>query len=348
MEGNWRWILVTAFAPIVWGSTYVVTHLYLPEGSPLWGSTLRALPAGLLLLLVARRLPRGSWWWRSAVLGVLNVGAFFVLLYIAAQALPSGVASSIMAASPVAMTLIAWALVSERPTLRALVGAAMGIAGVALIVTMATAGVNPWGVAASVTAMVMSSFGFVLAKRWRSDAPVIATTAWQITAAGVMLLVVALLAEGAPPTLDAPAALGFVYVSFVATGAAYIAWFSGLKRLRAGTVGIIGLLNPVSGVALGAVLAGERLTPAQIAGIVLVLGGIAVATLLPHRRPRVAQRSALAPSPTTAAPSPTTAQHPRTIDPSAFGLVRGVRGSRPPGSAVVGEGVPSSARASRP
>lgn len=275
---------MTAFAPIVWGSTYVVTHLYLPADSPLWGSALRALPAGLVLLLVARRLPHGDQWWRSAVLGVLNVGAFFVLLYVAAQTLPSGVASSIMAASPVAMMLIAWALLSERPTARALVGALMGIAGVALIVTMAATTINPWGVAASATAMLMSSFGFVLTKRWKIDAPVIATTAWQLTAAGLLLLVVAAVVEGPPPALDATAAVAFAYVSLVATALAYIAWFAGLKRLRAGTVGIVGLLNPVSGVTLGALVSGERLTLPQLAGIALVVIGIAVATVVGSRR----------------------------------------------------------------
>ena len=275
---------MTAFAPIVWGSTYVVTHTYLPVDSPLWGSVLRALPAGLVLLLVARQLPRGDQWWRSAVLGTLNVGAFFVLLYIAAQTLPSGVASSIMAASPVAMMLIAWALLSERPAARALLGAGMGIAGVALIVTMATTALNPWGVAASATAMLMSSLGFVLTKKWKIDAPLMATTAWQLTSAGVVLLVVAVAIEGAPPALDAPAVAGFAYVSLIATALAYLAWFAGLARLRAGTVGIIGLLNPVSGVTLGAVVSGERLAPAQLAGIALVIAGIVVATVIGNRR----------------------------------------------------------------
>ncbi|PWD50165.1 EamA family transporter [Serinibacter arcticus] len=287
-------MLVTAFAPVVWGSTYVVTHAYLPADSPLWGATLRALPAGLVLLLIARRLPRGHWWWRSILLGVLNIGAFFVLLYIAAQTLPSGVASSIMAAAPVVMMLMAWALVSERPTVRALVGAATGILGVTLIVSMAATAVDPWGVAASVTAMVMSSFGFVLTKRWRSDAPLVASTAWQVSSAGLLLLVVALAVEGAPPALDGAAVAGFAYVSLAATALAFVAWFAGLARLRAGTVGIIGLLNPVSGVALGALVAGERLTGAQLVGIAAVVAGIAVATV-GGRRPVAEAASTVAP-----------------------------------------------------
>ena len=76
---------ITAVAPVAWGANYVVTRQLLPMDVPLWGSALRALPAGLVLLAVARALPRGVWWWRSAVLGTLNVGAFFLLVYVAAS-----------------------------------------------------------------------------------------------------------------------------------------------------------------------------------------------------------------------------------------------------------------------
>jgi len=52
-----------------------------------------------LLLTLTRRLPRGSWWWRAAVLGLLNFGAFFPLLFFAAYRLPGGVAATEVAAA---------------------------------------------------------------------------------------------------------------------------------------------------------------------------------------------------------------------------------------------------------
>lgn len=85
--------MTTALAPALWGTTYLTTTSFLPEDRPLLAATLRALPAGLLLLLLCRRLPRGGWWWKSWVLGVLNIGAFFALLFIAAYRLPGGVAA---------------------------------------------------------------------------------------------------------------------------------------------------------------------------------------------------------------------------------------------------------------
>lgn len=273
-----RWLLVAAIAPVVWGSTYLVQGSALPDDGALWGAALRSLPAAVVLMLFVRRLPRGDWWWKSLVLGTLNVGAFFVLLYVAAQTLPSSVASSIMAASPVAMMLVAWGMISERPTARALLGAGLGIAGVALIVSTGTATIHWGGVAASLTAMVMSSVGFVLAKRWSGQVPVLDSTAWQLSWAGLGLVAVAALVEGPVPDYTPAGWVALAYVALIATALAYVAWYAALAHLRAGTIGIVGLLNPVSGVLLGVLVAHESLSWLQGIGIVAVLAGIVVAS----------------------------------------------------------------------
>ena len=274
MEANVRWTLVTAIAPVAWGTNYFVTHEYLPAGDPLYGAAIRALPAGLLLLAVRRELPHGSWWWRSAVLGLLNTGVFFALVYVAAQLLPTSLASTVMAASPVVMMLIAWGLVAERPQARHLAGAGIGTGGVALMLLTGEASAAPLGVAASVAAMLLSSLGYVLAKRWGGEVDVLASTSWQLTAGGLLLLPFAVVVEGAPPRLDGPALLGFGYVSVVATALAFAAWFAGLRHLPAGTVGLVGLLNPVTGVLLGTLAADEVLTGRQLCGLVLVLAAV--------------------------------------------------------------------------
>ena len=54
-------VALTALTPIVWGSTYAVTTEFLPPDRPLLTALLRALPAGLVLLLLTRVLPRGPW-----------------------------------------------------------------------------------------------------------------------------------------------------------------------------------------------------------------------------------------------------------------------------------------------
>lgn len=297
VEDNRRWLPVAALAPVLWGATYYVTRHALPADSPLWGGVLRALPAGLLLLVLARRLPSGSWWWRSAVLGTLTTGAFFALVYLAAQLLPTSIASTVMAVGPVAMMLAAWVLLGRHPRTRAVVGGVLGVVGVAVMLLGggAGAGVDGRGVLASVAAMLLSSVGYVLASRWQGEVDVLPLTAWQLVAGALVLLPVAVVVEGAPPALDRTALLGFAYVSLVATALANVAWFAALRHLGPATTGLVGLLNPVTGVLLGTVVAAETLSGRQVAGIAVVLGAMVLGAWV-RRRP-VADRAAPVPEP---------------------------------------------------
>ncbi|MER8105958.1 EamA family transporter [Kitasatospora sp. NPDC094016] len=298
MEANLRWVLLTAIAPLAWGANYYVTHAYLPADRPLWGATLRALPAGLVLLTLSRRRPRGPWWWRSALLALLNTAVFFVLLYLASQLLPTSTAATVMAASPLAMLLTAWALAGQRPHRAHLVGAVVGLGGVALTLLGAGGAVSGAGLAASVAAMLVSCVGYVLAARWREGADPLAATSWQLTAGGLMLLPLAAAVEGAPPAMDARTLPAFGYVALVATALAFALWFAGLRHLPAGTVGLLGLLNPLAGVLLGAGLAGEGLGVRQVCGLALVLAGVLLGR--PRGPARPAEASAAATSMTRA------------------------------------------------
>jgi probable blue pigment (indigoidine) exporter len=272
-----RWggtLALAALAPIAWGSGYYVTETFLPPDRPLFGAMVRALPFGLLLLAFRPRLPKGIWWWRALVLGTLNIGAFFVLIFIAAYRLPGGTAATLTATAPIVVMLVAWGLIGERPRVASLAGAAVGAAGVALLVLRADFAVDPIGVAASFGAVAMSSVGFVLVKRWRPPVDLLTFTAWQLVAGGLVLLPIALIVEGTPPTLSASAIGGFLYLGIAGTLVAYVVWFRGLRQLPAGAVSLVGLLNPVSGTIIGVVLAGETFGGSQALGLLLVLAGI--------------------------------------------------------------------------
>ncbi|WP_432803295.1 EamA family transporter [Escherichia coli] len=82
--------MFTAIAPAIWGSTYIVTTQYLPNFSPMTVAMLRALPAGLLLVMIVRQIPTGIWWMRIFILGALNISLFWSLLFISVYRLPGG------------------------------------------------------------------------------------------------------------------------------------------------------------------------------------------------------------------------------------------------------------------
>lgn len=280
---RYRWPVVAAVGPIAFGSTYWVTREFLPPDSPLWGSAIRALPAGLLLLLLVRRLPRGAWWWRATVLGTLNMGLFFCLVYLAAQLLPTSVAASVTSIAPLMIAGAAWLILRQRPTRRIVLSAIAGAVGVLLIVGTATGGLDALGIAVSFIAMALSSVGAVLTRRWDDGTPVLTITTWQLLIGGIELTLIAALIEGPPPAVTPTEFLAFAYLSIIATALGFLCWFSGFRHLPAGVVGVIGLLNPVTGVALGVFVAGETLSALQITGIAIVLGSILAVNLRPRR-----------------------------------------------------------------
>lgn len=274
MESTGKVLALAAIAPIAWGSGYYVTDAYLPPDRPLFGAAVRALPFGLLLLALRPAPLRGAWWWRTALLGALNFSAFFVLIFIAAYRLPSGVAATLTATSPLVVMLLAWAMVGERPRRASLIAGAVGIVGVGVLVLRGGIALDPLGVLASLAAVGCSSLGFILVKKWRPPVDLLTFTAWQLVFGGLLLVPIALAVEGAPPALDARAVGGFAYLGLVGTVVAYIVWFRGLQRAPAAAVSLVGLLNPVAGAVVGVVLAHESLTVMQVLGMALVLGGV--------------------------------------------------------------------------
>jgi probable blue pigment (indigoidine) exporter len=281
-------ILTTAMAPALWSTTYLTTTMFLPEGRPLLAATLRALPAGLLLLAVCRQLPRGAWWWKSWILGVLNIGAFFALLFIAAYRLPGGVAAIVGGVQPLVVALLASRLLRERVTARVLVAGVTGVFGVALITLQAQARLDVVGVLAALSGTLSMATGIVLSKKWGQPASPLTTTAWQLITGGLSLLVIMLAFEGLPSTALTPSNLGgYAYLSIVSTAFAYVMWFHGISKLPASTTAFLGLLSPVVAILLGSVVAGESFTPPQILGIFLVLGSVTAAIIAKSTKPPV-------------------------------------------------------------
>jgi len=271
-----KMVLPTAVAPMVWGSTYLVTTEFLPPGRPLLAAAVRALPAGLLLVVVSGRLPRGSWWWRAAVLGTLNIGVFFALLFVAAYRLPGGVAAVIGATQPLLVAGLAARLIGERLTRRRLLALVGGLAGVALLVLRAQARLDAVGVTAAVGGALAMATGVVLAKRWGRPAPLLAVTGWQLVAGGLLLAPLALAVEGPPPTVSAGNLAGFAYLSLVGTAVAYALWFRGIGALPVTDVTILGLLSPLVATLLGWMVLGQTLTAGQVLGSLIVLAALGI------------------------------------------------------------------------
>ncbi|MCO4180580.1 DMT family transporter [Proteus terrae] len=264
-------LLLTALAPIVWGSTYIVTTEMLPANVPMTLAALRALPAGILLLIIMRQLPQGIWWLRVIILGILNFSLFWWLLFISAYRLPGGVAATVGAVQPLIVLFLSRWLLQTRLSWLSISAALGGIFGVAILILTPNAALDPIGIIAGLGGAFSMATGTVLSRRWQPPVTPLTFTAWQLTAGGAVLLPFALLFEPALPSLTGINFLGLAYLTLIGGALTYIFWFRGLALLGPSSVASLGFLSPLSAVILGWALLEQQLTSLQILGMIMIL-----------------------------------------------------------------------------
>jgi len=267
-------LFLTALAPAIWGSTYVVTTLMLPPGYPLTVAMLRSLPAGILLMLWVRALPHGIWWLRVFILGALNFSVFWALLFVAAYRLPGGVAATLGAIQPLVVIALARLLLGAPVRGLSVVAALTGLAGVALLVLTPKAALDPVGVAAGLGSAASMALGTVLSRRWQPPVSALTFTSWQLTAGGILLVPAALLAEAPLPTFTLVNVMGLAWLGLIGAALTYVLWFRGVARLEPAAVSSLGFLSPLSATVLGWAILGQSLSPLQLAGMGVVVGSV--------------------------------------------------------------------------
>lgn len=265
---------LTALAPAVWGSTYYVTTEFLPDGYPVTLAVLRALPAGLLLLALVRRLPGREWLGRVLLLGGLNFAVFWTLLFVAAYRLPGGVAATLGSLQALCVIFLARGWLGTPIVGLSVVAALGGSTGVALLVLSPSSALDPIGLAAGLGCAVSMAAGTVLSRRWQPPVSPLTFTAWQLTAGGALLVPVAWWSEPPLPALDAANVGGLVYLGLLGAALTYYLWFRGVARIEPAAISLLGMMSPLTAVMLGWWLLDQRLTEGQLLGAAIVLGSV--------------------------------------------------------------------------
>jgi probable blue pigment (indigoidine) exporter len=274
MNRTLRDTLLTALAPCVWGSTYIVTTELLPADHPLTSAVIRVLPVGIIMLAMTRVLPVGHWWWRLMVLGMLNIGVFQALLFVAAYRLPGGVAATLGAVQPLVVVLLSWFMLNAPHSRLTWLAAISGLIGVGLLVLGPAAKLDVVGIVSALIGAVCMGLGTVLTKHWKSPYSISVLTAWQLVFGGIFLLPLALLFEEHLHSVTLNNVIGYAYLGLIGSGLTYALWFRGIQRLPTAAVSILGLLSPLVATLLGYFILQQSLTVVQFLGAVLVLGSV--------------------------------------------------------------------------
>ncbi|WP_230655634.1 EamA family transporter [Psychrobacter sp. I-STPA10] len=269
-------LLLTALAPILWGTTYIVTTQFLPPDRPLMAAVIRVLPAGLLLTVFFRQLPQGRQWWQMLLLAFLNISCFQAMLFISAYRLPGGIAAVVGSLIPLIIMILMWAIDHIIPSRLTIIATLTSIIGMAMLLVTPAATWDLLGLMAAFMGAVSMGLGMYLSKRWQPTVSSMVFTGWQLLFGGLLLLPVAMWRETLPSHLSSDNILGYAYLAFFGSLIAYALFFRGIATLTPVAVSVLGIFSPITATIIGWLWLQQRLSPIQLIGLLLALASVVV------------------------------------------------------------------------
>ncbi|HET6838634.1 MAG TPA: EamA family transporter [Bradyrhizobium sp.] len=286
-------IFLAVMVAVIWGLGFIGSRLALDEFSPALMTTLRFSIAALPCLFVRR--PKVPWSTLIAISFTLFLGQFLSQAYGIAHGVPVGLTSVIVQSQALFTIGFAAIVLGELPTRMQVAG--VGIAAIGLLMVCGTVGYD-FSVGAFAVLMISPvSFatGNLLLRR-AQGVPMFDLFAWLCLTAAVPLSALTLLGDGAGPTWHALSHMSLtglfsvLAIGGVSTCIAYWLWGRLLRDYPAAQVVPFALLVPFVGSAASSVVFNETFGPLRLAGMVTVVGGIAVMVL--SRRPQALPRIA--------------------------------------------------------
>lgn len=287
-------IVLFGIVVLAWGLIWPVTKVLVASVPPLWTTAIRcwiALVALIAILGATRSLivPTLADAPIVASIALLHMVAFSVLMAAGLARVPASKAIVLGYTTPLWVAIAAPFFLHERMTRGRVLGAALGLAGLAVLL-------NPlaldWtdaraleGYAYIAAAALLWASSIVYARKHRWIATPLQLLPWQVGLAGLVLTPLALVFEGVPTVTWTPTLVSlFVFGGLVGTALAYWAMSMVNRSLPALTTSLGITATPIVGITAGALFLGERIDLSLVIAAALIVGGIACDTLLDRVR----------------------------------------------------------------
>ncbi|SAK70074.1 permease [Caballeronia hypogeia] len=272
-------LLIATVVIFAWGVNFVVIKLGLHGVPPMLLGALRFALAALPAFFVKR--PQVPLRWLFAYGLTISLGQFALLFYGMYVGMPAGLASLVLQAQAFFTLIFAAMFLGERIRPANISGLLIAACGLALIGMRGGQAMTVTGFLFTLAASAMWALGNVVTKAM-GKVDLLSLVVWGSLIPPLPFFALSLVFEG-PARIEASLAniplvsvFAILYLSFVATLVGYSLWGKLLARYPAGSVAPFSLLVPVIGLVSAAVVLGEEMNAAQVAGAALVMAGLVV------------------------------------------------------------------------
>ncbi len=277
---DFRALLMGLAFAFMWSSAFTSARMIVMDAPPLYALSIRFLISGIIGVGIARLL--GETWkltrnqWRATIIfGLCQNAAYLGLNFIAMQWVEASAAAIIASTLPLMVALAGFLFMGDRLKPLAVAGLFAGFGGVILIMgARFSGGLDPLGVALCVLAAIALTVATMALRGASSGGNVMMIVGLQMLVGAITLFPAALIFEEFTVTWTPRLFLAFSYTVLVPGLTATWVWFKLVQRIGAVRGATFHFLNPFFGVAVAAVLLGERLGLTDVIGVVIIMAGI--------------------------------------------------------------------------
>lgn len=268
-----------AFA-VMWSSAFTFAKFVVADAPPLAALAVRFAVSGGLAVAIAAAAGQSFRLTRpqlraTVVFGLCQNALYLGLNFVAMRRVDAGLASIVASTLPLLVAAFGWAALGERLRPVAAAGLVAGFAGVAVIMSSRLGGgVDPFGLALCILGVIALTVATLSLRGASSGGNVVMVVGYQMLVGAVALGLVAALFEPWRVDWSLPLALAFTYTTLVPGLAATLVWFTLVRRIGPTRAATFHFLNPFLGVAIAALVLGERLTALDLLGVAIIMGGI--------------------------------------------------------------------------
>lgn len=267
-----------AFA-LMWSSAFTSARIIVTHAPALAASSLRFTIAGIIGVTVARAMGQSfaltrNQWRTVLIFGFCQNAIYLGFNFVAMRTIEASLASIIASTMPLIVAFIGWTVLGNRLPLQSILGLVGGFAGVALIMSgRIGGGADPIGL----TLCVLGALALAIATltvRSGAGGNMMMVVGLQMFVGAFVLGIASPFVDTYETSFTPSLVIAFAYTVIVPGIIATLVWFWLVHRIGAVKAAAFHFLNPFLGVAIAAVILGERVTLSDFIGVAVIMAGI--------------------------------------------------------------------------